>query len=228
MVINSEDDFRKKLFNEINKYIQLDEDTRLKVLDSNEVDQNKDFDMKLRTLLRNYKTDLELWKVLEKNFDILNNMKDWNVYRRATEISKEPTEQSNYIKSHLKIFVSYSRRDAGDFATYLHKYLIEHGYDVFSDINNIRIGEPWAGSIEKNISDCDIFVVILTPASLRSPEVEKEVLEAKRKNKRIIPCIYESIEPKEIRWDLDQYQGIEFKDKFDLMRSITSKLNHLT
>ena len=228
LVINSEDDFRKKLFNEINKYIQLDEDTRLKVLDSNEVDQNKDFDMKLRTLLRNYKTDLELWKVLEKNFDILNNMKDWNVYRRATEISKEPTEQSNYIKSHLKIFVSYSRRDAGDFATYLHKYLIEHGYDVFSDINNIRIGEPWAGSIEKNISDCDIFVVILTPASLRSPEVEKEVLEAKRKNKRIIPCIYESIEPKEIRWDLDQYQGIEFKDKFDLMRSITSKLNHLT
>ena len=42
------------------------------------------------------------------------------------------------------------------------------GHDVFIDVNSITIGDPWARSIEKNISDCDMFVVILTPDALSS------------------------------------------------------------
>jgi hypothetical protein len=44
----------------------------------------------------------------------------------------------------VKIFVSYSRRDAGDFARHVHKYLREKGHDVFIDVNSIRIGGPWS------------------------------------------------------------------------------------
>jgi hypothetical protein len=226
LVINSEDEFRKKLFNEINKYIQLDEEKRLKVLDSEEADQ--EFDLKLRSSLRNYKTELELWKVLEKNFDILNKIKDWNVYRRATEVSKEPTEEPYYKKSQLKIFVSYSRKDAGDLATYLYKYLTEQGHGVFIDVDSIRSGQAWTNVIEENISTCDIFIVILTQGAISSSHIEREVLEAQRKNKRIIPCISESLDQNEIKFDLNRYHSIKFNNKSDLIRSVTPILHQLT
>lgn len=92
----------------------------------------------------------------------------------------------------MKIFVSYSRRDAGDFANQIHESLIEK-HDVFTDVKNIQLGDVWNNTIEKNISTCDVFVVIITEAALRSIEVEKEVIQAQKENKKIIPCIYRGI-----------------------------------
>ena len=57
----------------------------------------------------------------------------------------------------MKLFISYSRDDAGNFAKHIHRYLRDKGHAVFIDVNSITIGEPWARSIEKNISDCDIL-----------------------------------------------------------------------
>ena len=66
----------------------------------------------------------------------------------------------------MKIFVSYSRKDANDFAERIVEiYGDEH---VFTDVDDIQIGDPWSNIIEDNISSCDIFVVILTFASLKS------------------------------------------------------------
>lgn len=203
-MINSEDDYRNKLLSEINKYTTFDEDKRSQRLDPNEekiLDTKEAFDKKLRKLLSNYRNDLELWKVLEKNFDSLNNIKDWTIYRRATEVSKGPT----VVQKRLKVFIAYSRRDAGDFAEYMYKYLNKFGYDVFTDISSIRIGDIWSSSIEKNISDCDIFVVIVTYGALQSIEVEKEVLQAHKEMKLIIPCFYKNmIDSKNIKWGLDK------------------------
>jgi hypothetical protein len=40
------------------------------------------------------KSDAELWSLLSNNKDAIFDIKDWEVYRRATEISKEiPTEK---------------------------------------------------------------------------------------------------------------------------------------
>ena len=88
----------------------------------------------------------------------------------------------------MQIFISYSRTD-GEFAEIIYRRLKKFNYDVFIDINSIRSGEPWTNSIESNISKCDIFVVILTHNSLRSSDVENEVLQAQRQNKIIISCI---------------------------------------
>lgn len=104
------------------------------------------------------------------------------------------------------------------------KYWKNKGYDVFIDVNSIRIGEPWAGSIEKNISQCDIFVVILTSDALSSSYVEQEVLQAQKENKIIVPCINEDVEYNEVKWGLDGIQGIEFADEFKLARKLYSKI----
>ena len=128
----------------------------------------------------------------------------------------------------MKIFLSYSRDDAGNFAKHIHKYLRDNGYDVFIDVNSITIGEPWADSIEKNISECDIFVIIVTPDSLKSNYVENEVLQAQKQNKIIVPCIHERVEYSNIKWNLNKIQGIEFSDKYELVLSLYPKIKDYT
>jgi hypothetical protein len=68
---------------------------------------------------------------------------------------------------------------------------------IFSDIDKIRVGEVWSKTIEENISNCDIFVIIVTDGALLSPHVENEVLQAQRENKKIIPCFLKGLNPKE-------------------------------
>src|SRR5215204_845878 len=100
----------------------------------------------------------------------------------------------------VKIFVSYSRSDAGDFAKKLQEVLPNYDHDVFTDVKKIKLGTVWSNVIETNISNCDIFVIIITRTALRSPHVEKEVSQAQRENKLIIPCIYTDVKYNEIKW----------------------------
>jgi len=125
----------------------------------------------------------------------------------------------------VKIFVSYSRRDAGDFAEQISETL-EDEHDVFTDIDDIEAGDIWTNVIEDNISRCDVFIVILTFASLRSSEVEKEVLQAQKKNKKIIPCVDRGIDINQLKWDLGKFQGIEFSSKYELAREVYGKIQH--
>jgi hypothetical protein len=126
----------------------------------------------------------------------------------------------------VKIFVSYSRRDAGDFADQIQRHLSTFNYDIFTDVNSIRVGEIWSNTIETNISTCDIFVVIVTHGALQSPHVEREVLQARKENKKIIPCFFRGIRKDKIKWGLDKIQGIEFSDKYELARELYSKIEN--
>jgi hypothetical protein len=125
----------------------------------------------------------------------------------------------------VKVFISYSRRDAGDFANQIQRHLSSFNYDIFTDVDSIRVGEIWSNTIEENISSCDIFVIIVTHDALRNQEVEKEVLQAQKENKKIIPCIFRGIKNNEIKWGLERIQGIEFFDKIELARNLDSILD---
>ena len=119
----------------------------------------------------------------------------------------------------MKIFISYSRMDASDYAKYMYEYFSNEGHDVFIDVNSIRIGDAWASSITENISNCDIFIVILTRSYLQ-PEIEKEVFLAQKEKKLIIPCKHKAVDYEEIKWGLKEIQGIEFEDKFQLVSEL--------
>jgi TIR domain-containing protein len=127
----------------------------------------------------------------------------------------------------LKIFVSYSRRDAGDFAEQTRRHLTTFNHTVFTDTNSITAGDIWNDVIEDNITNCDIFVVIITHGSLVSSHVEKEVLQAQRDKKRIIPCIHQNVMLRSLfprMWGLEKTQGIQFLDKYDLSRDLYLKI----
>ncbi len=120
----------------------------------------------------------------------------------------------------MRIFISYSRKDAVDIAESLRDSLMHNGHQVFTDVKDIQEGDIWSNVIEENIKSCDIFIILLTYFSLKSPDVEKEVVLAKKEDKRIIPCIYKGIDLKDIKWSLQEIQGPIFEDKFDLIRKI--------
>jgi tetratricopeptide (TPR) repeat protein len=129
------------------------------------------------------------------------------------------------ILSIVKIFVSYSRRDAGDFADQIQRHLSSFKYDIFTDVNSIKVGEIWSNTIEENISNCDVFVVIVTHGALLSPHVEREVMQAQREKKKIIPCFLRGLNPNRIKWGLEKIQGVEFNDKYELARNLYSKID---
>ena len=76
-----------------------------------------------------------------------------------------------------------------------------------------------------NISNCDIFVVIVTDGALQSPHVEREVLQAQSEKKTIVPCFHKGVINSDIKWGLDKIQGVEFDDKYELARNIQSKIS---
>ena len=114
----------------------------------------------------------------------------------------------------LNIFISYKRGEGDDAAREIENYLTrKKNYSVFRDVDKIEGGEDWSQKIVKSIKKSDIFILVLTPLSLSSGEVEKEVREAQRWNRRILPCKHENVNIKELKWDLGKLNIIEYSDK---------------
>jgi len=86
ILIKSDESF----FKELDKYLKMDDETRLKSLDLNEGNK-EERDIKVWKVLRDFKTDSGLWNFLVQNSDTLKNVRDWNIYRHAIETSVEPT-----------------------------------------------------------------------------------------------------------------------------------------
>ena len=121
-----------------------------------------------------------------------------------------------------KIFISYSHLDK-DIAKQVHAYLSDD-YNVFLDESSIRGGDKWTKSIKNNIATCNFFVIIITRSSLKSPEVNKEVQEAIRQEKRIIPCKWHALDWRDVKWELAGFQGLEFEEKYPLARDLEEML----
>jgi tetratricopeptide (TPR) repeat protein len=69
----------------------------------------------------------------------------------------------------LRLFISYGRRDAAEFAARLAAWLRSRGYEPWLDVENgIPIGAPFDTSIEEGIARSDLMIALLSPWSLRS------------------------------------------------------------
>ena len=114
----------------------------------------------------------------------------------------------------LNIFISYKRGEGDDAAREIENYLTrKKNYSVFRDVDKIEGGEDWNQKIIRSIKKSDIFILLLTPLSLSSGEVEKEVREAQKLKKRILPCKHENVNIKELRWDLGKLNIIAYSEK---------------
>ena len=73
----------------------------------------------------------------------------------------------------MSIFVSYSRQDF-PYASGLYQDLKAAGLEPWLDIVNIPSGSIWQEEVRLAIEHCSAFVLVATPASLRSYSVREE------------------------------------------------------
>ena len=104
------------------------------------------------------------------------------------------------------IFVSYSSKDR-PFAIKLTEELEKLGANIWIDQLGIELGENWDGAIEKALDDSNSFLLLISPTSVESPNVQDEVSIAIEENKKMIPVL---IKPCELpmRWKRRQYADL--------------------
>ncbi len=88
------------------------------------------------------------------------------------------------------IFISYSRKDLA-FVKTLHRQLESRGLTAWFDQMDIPPGDQWREAIVRAITDCKIFLLVLSPAAVHSKHVRKELDLAERRNKTVVPVVWE-------------------------------------
>jgi hypothetical protein len=96
-----------------------------------------------------------------------------------------------------EVFVSHSSKN-GRFAERLVKLLAAHGIQAFYSKQNIQGAQEWHDEIGRALNRCQWFLVILSPSSIPSVWVRRELvfaLQQRRYEERIIPLMYRTAIP---------------------------------
>src|SRR5688572_8562036 len=105
-----------------------------------------------------------------------------------------------------RIFVSYSRQDR-DFANRLAQSLADLGADVWIDYEDIPAGRKWSSAIQEGLDTSDGLLVLISPESMISSNVEDEWQYFIDSGRPVIPILYK---PAKIHFQLHRLQYIDF------------------
>ncbi len=122
-------------------------------------------------------------------------------------------------QSHLprEFFLSHSVKDRR-FAERVARVLRDHGVPVWYSGTNIVGAMQRHDEIGKALARCDWFAVVLSPHSVKSQWVERELFYAlndRRYRKRIIPISYKPCNHMDLSWTLGALQFVDFTTDFD-------------
>lgn len=104
-----------------------------------------------------------------------------------------------------KVFLSHSAKDA-DLVNSITKEAEKLGLEVYVAAQDKRPGTPIVDKIQRNITNSQAIVVLLTPNGLGSHYVQQEIGFARREGKPIIPIKHPEVKA----GDLAMLQGIEY------------------
>jgi adenylate cyclase len=119
------------------------------------------------------------------------------------------------------IFISYSRRDSEQAMT-LAERLRAAGASVWMDTASLAAADTWSGEIVHAIKECKTMIVLLSPDSVASHNVTKEVGLASEKRKTIIPIEVASCELSDaMEYALAGLHRIAYDDEEGFIRAIS-------
>ncbi len=90
------------------------------------------------------------------------------------------------------IFISYSRQDSEQ-ANLLTELLTSAGLSVWIDRSSIEAASSWSGEIVDAIDACKALIVMLSPNSVASKNVVREVALATERDKKVLPLDLEPV-----------------------------------
>lgn len=113
-----------------------------------------------------------------------------------------------------KIFISYSRKDEA-FTRQLATELSKVGVTVWLDVKDIPAGMKWSSAIEEGLKQCDLMIVIISPDSMHSNNVEDEWQYFMDEKKPVIPVLHRHTD--DVHFQLRRVQYIDFYSQpFDI------------
>jgi adenylate cyclase len=118
------------------------------------------------------------------------------------------------------IFISYSSHDR-EKAEQLRELLSSAGLSVWIDQAGIDVATSWSEEIVDAIDACKAFIVMLSPDSIASHNVAKEVSLASEKRKKILPLDLEPVElPKNLQYALAGIQRASMTNIDAIIRAL--------
>lgn len=117
----------------------------------------------------------------------------------------------------MQAFISHSSRDR-HFADALAAALERHGITFFYSRRAIRGGQDWHDEIGTALARCDHLLVILSPNSVTSKWVKRELLYALREDQyedHVVPLVIEDCNQKNLSWTLEEFQSVDFTGEFE-------------
>lgn len=111
-----------------------------------------------------------------------------------------------------RVFISHSSQDRELVEREIISPLRARGVDTWYSTDNIKSASEWERQIRAGLKECDWFLIALSPRSVASEWVAREVHWAflKRQGK-IIPVMVETCEPEELHLGLLPLQFIDFR-----------------
>ncbi|NEQ97786.1 MAG: toll/interleukin-1 receptor domain-containing protein [Cyanothece sp. SIO2G6] len=88
------------------------------------------------------------------------------------------------------VFISYGRADSKHFAQKLNDHLVELGYTVWFDGDDIPFGVDYQKQIDDGIEKADNFIFVIAPHSTNSKYCRLEIELALKRKKRIFPLLH--------------------------------------
>lgn len=111
--------------------------------------------------------------------------------------------------SDSKIFISYAHKD-DKFMWKLYHQLNSFGESIWVDRKSIRNSKKWNDEIQTGLNECDIMILVVSPAAMKSKNVADEWQFFHARNKPIIPILlYGSHDI--LHYQLQAIQWIDFR-----------------
>ncbi|HZK75860.1 MAG TPA: toll/interleukin-1 receptor domain-containing protein, partial [Candidatus Kapabacteria bacterium] len=119
-----------------------------------------------------------------------------------------------------EVFISYAKSDRPH-ALDLAGELRAHGFSVWIDQGSIGGAKNWTTEIVEAIDACTTFVCLLSPHSLASHNVAKELQLASEKRKHILPVLIERVTlPSNFEYSLVGLQRVYFQDRPAIFKAL--------
>jgi len=114
-------------------------------------------------------------------------------------------------------FLSHSSQDH-EFAARLADELRRHGVPVWCSQTNILGAQQWHDEIGSALRRCDWFLLVLSPHSVESMWVKRELLFALQQDRfadRIVPILLQPCGFDRLSWVLSSFQFVGFQESFE-------------
>jgi len=112
----------------------------------------------------------------------------------------------------FRVFISHSHKDRDFVEREIIAPLRANRIDTWYSTDNIRTATEWEESIREGLRNCDWFLVVLSPNSVGSKWVRREVHWAmERREGHVVPVLIEDCMPEDLHLGLFPIQLVDFR-----------------